>query len=110
MVQNNVVRHQKLSCVEQCDIQSISPPRPKSVDFHDTENRQRSCHMIIRQINSEVDSDDVQELPDSHNQELTMDELREMHGQEQDIEELVFVDPVQSKDRMTIDNLTQTSV
>ncbi|GFX03012.1 hypothetical protein TNCV_3261581 [Trichonephila clavipes] len=43
--------------------------------------------ILSRQINLEVDSDDVQELLDSHNQELTMDELIEMHEQEQDIEE-----------------------
>ncbi|GFX66788.1 hypothetical protein TNCV_3048861 [Trichonephila clavipes] len=24
--------------------------RPKSMDFHDAENRQRSCHMIIRPV------------------------------------------------------------
>ncbi|GFU63694.1 hypothetical protein TNCV_1509732 [Trichonephila clavipes] len=39
-----------------------------------------------RQINLKVDSDDVQELLDSHNQELTIDELIEMHEQDQDIE------------------------
>ncbi|XP_023218164.1 uncharacterized protein LOC111620476 [Centruroides sculpturatus] len=33
---------------------------------------------LARQINLEVDSDDVQELLDSHNQELTIDELIEM--------------------------------
>ncbi|GFX59526.1 hypothetical protein TNCV_2034541 [Trichonephila clavipes] len=37
---------------------------------------------LDRQINSEMDSDDVQELQNSHNQELTMDELIEMHEQE----------------------------
>ncbi|GFY33542.1 hypothetical protein TNCV_4538761 [Trichonephila clavipes] len=42
---------------------------------------------LDRQINSELDSDDVQELLDSHNQEMTMDELIVMHEQEQDIEE-----------------------
>ncbi|GFV73988.1 hypothetical protein TNCV_5108291 [Trichonephila clavipes] len=36
-------------------------------------------------INLEVDSDDIQELLDSHNEELTMDQLIEMHQQEQDI-------------------------
>ncbi|GFX21169.1 hypothetical protein TNCV_4367481 [Trichonephila clavipes] len=39
-----------------------------------------------RQINLELDSDDVQELLDSHNQELTIDEVIEMHEQKQDIE------------------------
>ncbi|GFT98131.1 hypothetical protein TNCV_789501 [Trichonephila clavipes] len=49
-----------------------------------------------KQINLEVDSDDVQEVLDSHNQELTMDELIEMH--EQHIEELESLDPVKSED------------
>ncbi|GFW37924.1 hypothetical protein TNCV_4631251 [Trichonephila clavipes] len=40
------------------------------------------------QINLEVDSDDAQELLDSHNQELTIDELIEIHEQEQDVESL----------------------
>ncbi|GFY31465.1 transposable element Tcb2 transposase [Trichonephila clavipes] len=55
---------------------------------------------FAREINLEVDSDDLQELLDSHYQELTIDELKEMH--EQHIEELEFLDPVQSEDRMTI--------
>ncbi|GFX10070.1 peptidase S1 domain-containing protein [Trichonephila clavipes] len=38
-------------------------------------------------MNLEVDSDNVQKLLDSHNQELTIDELIELHKQEQDIEE-----------------------
>ncbi|GFT38846.1 hypothetical protein TNCV_1585431 [Trichonephila clavipes] len=33
---------------------------------------------FARQINLEVDSEDFQELPDSHHQELTIDELIEM--------------------------------
>ncbi|GFU10072.1 hypothetical protein TNCV_557801 [Trichonephila clavipes] len=41
-----------------------------------------------RQINLEVDNDDVQELLDSHNQELTVNELIEMHEQQQGIEGL----------------------
>ncbi|GFT23363.1 hypothetical protein TNCV_2016461 [Trichonephila clavipes] len=32
-----------------------------------------------REINLEVNSDEVQELQDSHHQELTVDELIEMH-------------------------------
>ncbi|GFW53520.1 hypothetical protein TNCV_4814261 [Trichonephila clavipes] len=39
-----------------------------------------------RQINLEVDSDDAQELSDSRNQELSIDELTEMHQPEQDVE------------------------
>ncbi|GFX71642.1 hypothetical protein TNCV_2696301 [Trichonephila clavipes] len=42
---------------------------------------------LSSQINLEVDSYDVQELLDSNNQELTMDELIEIY--EQDIEELL---------------------
>ncbi|GFX10029.1 uncharacterized protein TNCV_4101681 [Trichonephila clavipes] len=49
---------------------------------------------LARQINLEVDSDGVQELLDFYNQELTMDELIEMHEQEQDIEKLESLDPV----------------
>ncbi|XP_023242991.1 tigger transposable element-derived protein 1-like [Centruroides sculpturatus] len=47
---------------------------------------------FARQINLEVDSDDVRELLDSHNQELTIDEVIEMREQEQDIEELDSLD------------------
>ncbi|GFX96097.1 hypothetical protein TNCV_2289871 [Trichonephila clavipes] len=43
---------------------------------------------LTRQVHLEADSDGVQELFDSHNQELTIDELIKMHEQEQDIEEL----------------------
>ncbi|GFW97836.1 hypothetical protein TNCV_1425991 [Trichonephila clavipes] len=57
------------------------------------------------QINLEVDSDDVQELLDCYNQELTVDEITEMH--EQDIEELESSDPVQSEDQMTVGNVTE---
>ncbi|GFW32932.1 hypothetical protein TNCV_1774971 [Trichonephila clavipes] len=48
--------------------------------------------------------DNVQELLDSHDRELTIDELIEMHEQEQDIEELEPSDPLQSEDRMTVEN------
>ncbi|GFW82791.1 hypothetical protein TNCV_3493611 [Trichonephila clavipes] len=65
------------------------------------------CHL---QINLEVDSDCVQELQDSRNQELTIDELIEMHEQEQDIEELESLDLIQSEDRMMVENLTDVSL
>ncbi|GFV45421.1 retrovirus-related Pol polyprotein from transposon 412 [Trichonephila clavipes] len=42
----------------------------------------------------------------SHHQELTMDELIEMHEQEQDVE-LESLDSVQSEDRMAVWNLTE---
>ncbi|GFX23575.1 hypothetical protein TNCV_3770482 [Trichonephila clavipes] len=45
---------------------------------------------------------------DFHNQELIMDELVEMHEQEQDVEEESESSaPVQSEDRMTVGNLTE---
>lgn len=51
---------------------------------------------LARQINLEVDSDgDNHELLDSHNRELTIVELIEMHEQEQDIEEFESLDLVQ---------------
>ncbi|GFU05425.1 hypothetical protein TNCV_3290781 [Trichonephila clavipes] len=51
---------------------------------------------LVRQINLEVDSDDVQEVLDFHNQEQTFDESIAMHEQEEDIEKLESLDPVQS--------------
>ncbi|GFV37348.1 hypothetical protein TNCV_1757861 [Trichonephila clavipes] len=56
---------------------------------------------------SQVDSDDVQELLDFHNQELTIDKLIEMHGQEQDIERSESLDLVLAEDRMSDGNLTE---
>ncbi|GFU63439.1 hypothetical protein TNCV_44851 [Trichonephila clavipes] len=43
---------------------------------------------IARQIILEMDSGGVQELMDSYNQELIMDELIKMHEQQQGIQEL----------------------
>ncbi|GFX27604.1 RNase H domain-containing protein [Trichonephila clavipes] len=62
---------------------------------------------LARQIKLEVNNDDVQELMDSHHQELTIDELIEVYEQEQDIKELKCLDPVPSEDRMTVGNLTE---
>ncbi|GFS68667.1 hypothetical protein TNCV_1958881 [Trichonephila clavipes] len=56
---------------------------------------------FVRNINLQVVSDDVQELLDSHNQDLTIVELIEM--QEQDIKKLQSLDPSQSKDRMMVE-------
>ncbi|GFX48593.1 hypothetical protein TNCV_584901 [Trichonephila clavipes] len=42
---------------------------------------------LAKQINLEMDRDEDKELLDSHNHELTIDEIIEMH--QQDIEELV---------------------
>ncbi|GFY27344.1 tigger transposable element-derived protein 1 [Trichonephila clavipes] len=57
-----------------------------------------------------VDSEDVQELLDSHNQEMTIDELIEMHEQGQNNEEFKALDPVQSEDRITVGNLTESFI
>ncbi|CAH0719439.1 unnamed protein product, partial [Brenthis ino] len=62
---------------------------------------------IAKQLNLEVDVDDVQELLDSHNQELTIDELIEMREHDQDIEQTDSLDPVESENQMTISNLTE---
>ncbi|GFW86399.1 hypothetical protein TNCV_4331831 [Trichonephila clavipes] len=43
---------------------------------------------LPRQINIKVDSDDVQELLNSHKQEFSIYKLIEMHEQEQGIEKL----------------------
>ncbi|GFX56654.1 hypothetical protein TNCV_494021 [Trichonephila clavipes] len=53
---------------------------------------------LSRQINLEVDSSDILELLDSHKQELTINELIEMH--EHDIKKLGFFDPIHLEDRM----------
>ncbi|GFW13193.1 hypothetical protein TNCV_4120941 [Trichonephila clavipes] len=61
--------------------------------------RHKDCGSVwggyILNVPLKVDSDDVQELLDSHSQELTMDELIEMH--EQDIEELESLDQFNQK-------------
>lgn len=62
---------------------------------------------IAKQLNLEVDNDDVQELLDSHNQELTIDEVIEMRKYEQDIDQTDSLDPVESVNQMTIANLTE---
>ncbi|GFW97880.1 hypothetical protein TNCV_1426431 [Trichonephila clavipes] len=60
------------------------------------------------QISLEVDSDDEQELLGFYNEELKMDELIEMHGQEQDIQELESLDRFQSEDRLMVGNFTES--
>ncbi|GFW69963.1 hypothetical protein TNCV_1404161 [Trichonephila clavipes] len=60
---------------------------------------------LVRQINLEVNSNDVQELLNSYNQELTIDEL--IKTLEQDIEKLESLKPIQSEDRMAVRNLTE---
>ncbi|GFW84346.1 hypothetical protein TNCV_1132151 [Trichonephila clavipes] len=61
---------------------------------------------LDREINVEGDRDDIQELLDSHYQALTIDELIEMHEQEQHIEELESFDTIQSEGQMTVGNST----
>ncbi|GFU72954.1 transposable element Tcb2 transposase [Trichonephila clavipes] len=62
---------------------------------------------FARQINLEVDSDNVQELLDSHSQELTTNELIEMLKQEQVVEDIGSLDPVQLEDRIAVGNVTE---
>ncbi|GFW78237.1 hypothetical protein TNCV_137061 [Trichonephila clavipes] len=50
-----------------------------------------------RQISLKKDSDVVQKLLDSYNQELTIDDLTEMHETEQEIEQIEYLDPVHSE-------------
>ncbi|GFV57226.1 hypothetical protein TNCV_346521 [Trichonephila clavipes] len=47
------------------------------------------------------------ELLDSHNEELTIDELIKIDEQERDTEELQSLDPIQQEDRKTVGNLTE---
>ncbi|GFS94490.1 hypothetical protein TNCV_2015031 [Trichonephila clavipes] len=49
--------------------------------------------VLARKMNLEVDSVFGPELLDFHNRELTIDELIEMHEQEQDTEDLQSLDP-----------------
>ncbi|GFU60871.1 hypothetical protein TNCV_3372061 [Trichonephila clavipes] len=58
---------------------------------------------LARQISLEGDGDDIQELLDSQNRELTMDELIEMHRKEKYIEEELF----QSEDGRKPDRRSQ---
>ncbi|GFW27765.1 hypothetical protein TNCV_766461 [Trichonephila clavipes] len=60
---------------------------------------------IARQINLDVDSKEFKVLRNSHNQDLTMDELIEMQEQAQHIEELKSLDPIQSEDRLARNRL-----
>ncbi|GFV41084.1 hypothetical protein TNCV_2666751 [Trichonephila clavipes] len=52
---------------------------------------------LVRQTNLDVNSDDSQELLDSQNQKLTMNELIEIDEYEQDIEDLECFDTFQSE-------------
>ncbi|GFY00785.1 hypothetical protein TNCV_2141771 [Trichonephila clavipes] len=61
------------------------PVLSSQAGLNQCQNLMKEVVDLARQINLEVDSDDVLEMLDSHNQELTFDELIGM--QEQDIEE-----------------------
>lgn len=60
---------------------------------------------LARQLDLEVNGDDVNELLDSHSQELTIDELIEMR--EQNVTESDTSDPVPPEKHMTIASLTE---
>ncbi|GFU96017.1 metalloendopeptidase, partial [Trichonephila clavipes] len=71
-------RNDILSRMDKAKLWNLRNQRPEPDEIGN--GIKRSCR-LARQINLEVDSDDVQELPDSHNQELTMDELIDIHEQ-----------------------------
>ncbi|GFW27950.1 hypothetical protein TNCV_768301 [Trichonephila clavipes] len=64
-------------------------------------NQNEEVVNLHRQIDLESNNNDTRTLRDPHNQDLAIDEVLEMHEQEQDIESL---DLVQSEDRMTVEN------
>ncbi|GFW46365.1 hypothetical protein TNCV_4810531 [Trichonephila clavipes] len=83
MIKNNLQRKEKtVPFFRYTKIQSESVPEPDEIV-----NVVEEVY-LARQINLEVDSDEVQELLDSHIQELVIVELIEMHEQEQDIQKL----------------------
>ncbi|GFW82338.1 hypothetical protein TNCV_3818191 [Trichonephila clavipes] len=61
-----------------------------------------SGQIVTSPKQQKLDSDGFQELMNSHDQELTIDELIEIHEQERDIENLESLDSDQSEDRMTV--------
>ncbi|GFS62578.1 hypothetical protein TNCV_1263311 [Trichonephila clavipes] len=77
---------------EPIDVKTTYMPEPDTIG-----NEIKEVVDLANQINLEVNSDDVQELLDFHNQELTSDDLIEMHEQKEVIEELESLDPVQSE-------------
>ncbi|GFY01418.1 hypothetical protein TNCV_850261 [Trichonephila clavipes] len=73
----------------------------------------KSCNAYMgvadMMVNLEEDKEDVQELLNFKNQELTTGELIEMFNQEQDIEELESIDAVQSNYGWKFDRRPQFS-
>ncbi|GFS67693.1 RNase H domain-containing protein [Trichonephila clavipes] len=80
-------KHLILACTK------FSSERQKKGKISENGNGIEEVVNIAMQINLEVDCDEVQELLDSHNHELSIDELIEMH--EQDIENLKSLERVQ---------------
>ncbi|GFV65343.1 hypothetical protein TNCV_4573431 [Trichonephila clavipes] len=73
-------------CMEWGSSKAPSSFRTKSVpEPGEIGNMTEEVVDLARQINLEVDSDDIQELLDFHNHELINDELIEMHEQDPDI-------------------------
>ncbi|GFT07166.1 tigger transposable element-derived protein 1 [Trichonephila clavipes] len=89
--------------ITETQAQSVSEP-------DETSNVIEEAVDLERQINLEVKNDDTQELLDSRNQELTVDELTKLYEQEQDIKEMESLDPVRTDKWMTVGNLTEGHV
>ncbi|GFU06650.1 uncharacterized protein TNCV_4352491 [Trichonephila clavipes] len=91
-----------------CGIEAPRKTLEALIDLPD--DIQESCsepatNDVIQALQTNLEVGDAQEKLDAHHQELTTDELLDMN--EQDIQGLVSLDPVQSKDLMTIGNLTE---
>ncbi|GFW04153.1 uncharacterized protein TNCV_2669181 [Trichonephila clavipes] len=78
------------------EIESLKPisseDRVKVPEPNEIGNVIEEVVRLVGQINLKVDSDDVQELLDFHKQELTVNEIVEMH--EQDIKEIESLKPI----------------
>ncbi|GFY14671.1 tigger transposable element-derived protein 1 [Trichonephila clavipes] len=94
-----------------CELERLLQTRNPHVESlpepHEIDNLNKEVVALARQINSGVDRDDFQELLDSYNQELTIDERIEMHEQERDVQELESEDPVQSANQTLVGNWTE---
>ncbi|GFW66327.1 hypothetical protein TNCV_1712251 [Trichonephila clavipes] len=83
---------QKVSTVTQFDFIEKLETRKVESEPYEIGNVIEEVANLARKINLEVKSENVQELLDAQYQELTIDELIEIHEQDQDIEELESVD------------------
>ncbi|GFS90677.1 hypothetical protein TNCV_3771031 [Trichonephila clavipes] len=79
------------------------PETPAAIRFW--RNGLRPYYSVIYRSLQKANNNGVQKPRNSHNQGLTFEEFIEI--QEQDIEELESLDPVQSGDRMTVGNWTE---